>query len=125
MGRPRTAKYPKPEESFSAKPEAAKAVSKADAVRAALADGIESPSDIAAFIKSRYGIEMARQMISSYKAQLRKRDAERAPQSKQIVIVAKPAAKSESDLLGALEAIKPLVDQYGADKVKRIVDLMG
>lgn len=123
----RTAKHPKPEESSPAQSQAAKAVSKAEAVRTALAEGLESPSDIVRFVKARFGIDMPKQMVSAYKANEKRREqGHMAPQQKpQTTTAAKPAANGEPDLLGALEMIKPLVEQYGAAKVKRIVDLMG
>jgi hypothetical protein len=46
---------------------------------------------------------------------------------KQADPVAAPADPSngEADLLAAMEAMKPLVANRGADKVNRIVDLLG
>jgi hypothetical protein len=75
-------------------------------------------------------------MWSSYRAQLRAQEqknalkgAKRVPKPKAAVegYVAPPKleAKGDGDLLDALEAMKPLVDKLGADKVKRIVDLLG
>ncbi len=98
MARPRTAKHPAPaeipaEEQSQEPPETepkfkleeppvngqtTKAVSKADAVRDALANGLDAPGDIVDFVKSRHGLDMPKQMASSYKAQLRARDAKAA-----------------------------------------------
>ena len=36
----------------------------------------------------------------------------------------KPKAAGEPDVLLALEGVKGLVDTYGADKIRRIVDLL-
>jgi len=107
-------------------------ISKAQAVRNALAEGLDDIGDIEGFLKSRYGIDMPRQMISSYKSQNKAKEAEARP----VVKVARSEAGGssthgvresdpESDLLEALEAMKPLVEKFGADKVKRIVDLLG
>ncbi|MEO6808557.1 MAG: hypothetical protein ABI353_05535, partial [Isosphaeraceae bacterium] len=35
------------------------------------------------------------------------------------------SAKGEANLLAAMEAMKPLVSNLGAERVKRIVDLLG
>ena len=37
----------------------------------------------------------------------------------------KPKADGEPDVLLALETVKELVGQFGADKLKRMVDLIG
>jgi len=141
MARTRAQKQTKPEaepETVEATPEGhdslgGSPMSKAQAVRNALAEGVEEIGDIEGFVKSRYGIEIPRQMISAYKAMEKKR-AEKA--------TGKPGRKSrgaessgsaprarsggsESELLDAMEAMKPLVDKLGAENVKRIVDLLG
>jgi hypothetical protein len=36
-----------------------------------------------------------------------------------------PAPAGERDLLDVMESMKPLIAQYGAERVKRIVDLLG
>jgi hypothetical protein len=162
MARTRTAKHPKPvepEEESQEIPDEEPAttpvpqggfethgrtgsdptpVSKADAVRAALKEGLDAPGDIAEFIKAKYGIELPKQMISSYKAQQKARDAKKeAPKPKPgrkprtpavenyVAPPPKKAGDGEVDLLAAMEAMKPLVASLGADKVKRIVDLLG
>ncbi len=109
-------------------------MSKAQAVRNALAEGVEDIGDIEGFVKSRYGIEIPRQMISAYKAMEKKR-AEKAAgkpgrkaRGAELSGSAPRAARSagsESDLLDAMEAMKPLVDKLGKEQVKRIVDLLG
>ena len=100
-----------------------KKVSKAQAARAAIAEGIESPKAAVAYIKERFGLDMAPQHFSATKSVLRKAGGmtvrvKRGP---------KPAVAKGGDagLLMALEAMKPLVASLGAEKVKRIVDLLG
>jgi hypothetical protein len=34
-------------------------------------------------------------------------------------------ARGDGDLIEALEALKPLIAQYGVDKVKRLVEVLG
>ena len=49
----------------------AEIVSKADAARAALKEGIEGPQEAVAFIRKRFGIEMAPQHFSAVKSQIK------------------------------------------------------
>jgi hypothetical protein len=136
-----------PEEEPETEEEATgKAISKAAAVRDALEQGEESPEDGVAYIKKIHGIEMTRQTFSSYKAQEKSRQAkkqEAAPKAKpgrkprEVAAPSQavegylappskpPVVAGETDLLAAMEAMKPLVASLGADKVKRIVDLLG
>jgi hypothetical protein len=158
MGRPKTrfpapsAPPPEPEEESQEAPEEEEdreeeddqeetktpggTVKKAEAVRQALAAGHDSPPEAVAFIKQRFGIDMAKQHFSAVKSQLKKREAEgggepkkRGPRKTEAVEgnVAPPPKKAagQPDLLAAMEAMKPLVASLGADKVKRLVDLLG
>jgi hypothetical protein len=126
-------------------PEASgKAISKAAAVRDALEQGEDSPEDGVTFIKKVHGIEMTRQTFSSYKAQEKARQAKKgvskgkpgrkpkavAPVPKAPLVEGfvappeKPKAVGEPDVLLALEGVKELVSQFGADRVKKMVDLL-
>jgi hypothetical protein len=113
-------------------------VSKAEGVRSALATGIESPSDIVDFLKNQYGIDMTKQMVSSYKSQQKARDSKTeapAPKGKpgrkpkaasgDVLLPTKPPSRSDTVLLETLEALKPLIATHGAERVKRLVDLLG
>jgi hypothetical protein len=105
---------------------------------------MESPADGTGFIKSHYGIDMTNQMFSSYKAQQKARDSKKeaaAPKGKPgwkpkaapsqavegyLAPPPKPkAVNGEADLIESLETLKPLIAQYGAEKVERLVDLLG
>ncbi len=162
MPRVKTAKYPTPdaiepeEESrdYSEEPEVdeepgsaevpkagGKAISKAEAVRDALAHGEDSPEEGTRYIKNTHGIDITRQMFSSYKAQQKARDAKKqgdaepapaAPTSRKRAatidgFLSSPsmAHPADNNLIESLEALKPLIAQYGPDKVKRLVDLLG
>src|SRR5690242_17418821 len=59
-----------------------KAISKAAAVRDALEQGEESPDDGVAYIRKVHGIEISKQMFSSYKSGQKARDAKKAPKGK-------------------------------------------
>jgi hypothetical protein len=140
MGRPRAAKHPKaepaaPPEQGPQPPGGGEAVSKSAAAREAIAQGIDSPEDAVAFIKQRFGIEMSKPHFSAVKSQLKKREASgaapkasrgRKPKAAVEGYLAPPKVvpTGEGDLLEALEAMKPLVASLGAEKVKRIVDLL-
>src|SRR3954462_12164248 len=57
-------------------PARGKTISKADAARAAIRQGIESPQEASAYIMQQFGIEMAPQHFSAVKSQLRKKERE-------------------------------------------------
>jgi len=139
MARARTAKYPEP----ASEPEGdtvgnpSPTVSKADMVRAALAEGMETPNDGLGFIKSKFGVNFPRPMWSPYKAQIRAQEQKKALKRSETSRKPKGAESSGStprvarksdpdvDLLDTMEAMKPLVEKLGAEKVKRIADLLG
>jgi len=70
-------------------------------------------------------------MASTYKANAKKKAGESAPKGKPgrkpkvEGAVAPPKPAGEGDLLDAIEAMKPLIASLGADKVHRLVDLLG
>jgi hypothetical protein len=116
-----------------------KTMTKTQAARAAIADGVDSPTEAVAFIKKRFGIEMTPQHFSSIKFQQQKKSEEQPPTGQRgrkvkatqavegyLAPPRKPPAMGvEPDLLAAIEAMKPLVAALGSDKVKRIADLLG
>jgi hypothetical protein len=93
-------------------------ISKAEAIRAARRAGIESPTAASNYIQNRFGIYVSRAHFSAFKSQAKKAQA--------LGRASKPGLEAigEGDLLEALESIKPLVASLGADRVKRIVDLL-
>jgi hypothetical protein len=128
----------KPASAHAAKSEPAKTVTKAEAVRQALAKGIEAPGEISDFLKSQYGLDMPKQMASTYKSQQKARDlrvatigvVKRGPKPKgqltgQIITSSKHYAGGDTDIISSLESLKPLIARYGPDRVKRLVDLLG
>jgi hypothetical protein len=145
MGRPKKAttpviEEPQPEpEKFTLQAPAndnQPSVSKADMVRAAVAEGMESPADGVAFIKAKYGIDLPKPMWSSYRAQQKARDGKSAPAEKrgrkpkvavdgQVAPAPKVEAKGDGNLLDALKTMKPLIAQYGVAKIKEMADLLG
>src|SRR3954453_2459135 len=52
-------------------PGSSRKMSKTDAIRAAMAEGIESPGDGVDFIRRRFGLEMSKQHFSATKSKLK------------------------------------------------------
>jgi hypothetical protein len=116
-------------------------MSKTNAIRAAMAEGIESPGDGVDFIRKRFGLEMSKQHFSATKSKLKSSEGQGEKKAAPAKAAPKAAAKrkpelveerqparaagEEGDLLSAMEAMKPLVAALGAEKVKRIADLLG
>jgi hypothetical protein len=130
MARARTAKHPEPD--ISASPSPDQKITKAQAVRDALADGLDGLDDIVNFAKTRYGLEITKQQASIYKSKEKMKGAAspqpgRKPKAAVEGNLAPPKAKSrdEADLIDALETLKPLIAQFGVEKVKRLVDVIG
>lgn len=116
------------------------AVSKAEAVRQALAAGKDSPADGTGYIKSAYGIDMEKQAFSSYKAQAKAREAKqsggttakpgRKPKASPAELRPEPAPQAKSahfsgGMIGDLAAIKALVEKLGVEEVQQIAKLFG
>jgi hypothetical protein len=130
MGRPKGSSNiaaVKPIEAAAPEP----AISKAAAVRAALADGLDGLDDVAAYVKTKHGHEIPKPQISAYKAQekAKSRKGEHpvpmAAKPKSAVLpVARYGGGGETDLITAMEAIKPYVKEHGAERLKRIIDLL-
>ncbi len=120
-------------------PETPRRMSKTDAIRAAVSEGFESPGDGVDFIKRRFGLELSKQHFSATKSKLRLVEGGRSKEAGQAPRPAKKKsmpiggylappeqpADREGNLLEALEAIKPLIAQHGAESVRRMVDLLG
>jgi len=93
-----------------------------------MAAGLDSLDDIAGFIKSNYGFEIPKQMLSSYKSQQKARDAKQATATPAAKRGPKPtpkpaAAPVTSDLIDDISAVKDLVTKLGGSQVKKLVDL--
>lgn len=151
MGRPRKSSSPPPaaiepeEESQEVPdepPEVAgqKGMNKSKAARAAIDAGHDKPVAAVAYIKRQFGIDMNPQHFSSIKSNYKKAQGEEKPDKaasspasgRKVATpavegyVAPPPKQTDGgDLLDTLEALKPLIAQHGADKLKRMVDLLG
>jgi hypothetical protein len=117
-----------------------KGMNKSQAARSAIDAGYEKPVEAVAYIKRQFGIDLNPQHFSSIKSNYRKAQGEAKPSRKRSVPapsskVANPAIEGfvapppnppgGGDLLDTLETLKPLIAQHGADKLKRMVDLLG
>src|SRR4051794_14887217 len=119
-------------------PGSSRKMSKTDAIRAAMAEGIESPGDGVDFIRKRFGLEMSKQHFSATKSKLKTMEGTKKAAPKAAPKAAskpqpvgdyqtppeQPAGR-DGNLLDALDQMKPLIAQYGPDQVKRMVDLLG
>ena len=108
-------------------------MSKAGAARAALAEGYYVPKQASAYIKEKWGIDISPQQFSAEKSRIKLRAGGASsfgpggilPNFAALAGGPRGGIPGEADLLQALELMKPLVEQLGADKVKRMVDLLG
>jgi hypothetical protein len=103
-------------------------MTKADAVRAAIADGKDMPAEGSSHIKEKYGLDVTPQQFSTYKSIANKK-AGKAPgrRGRKPGAVAASAAKSTTNgpvgLSTQVEAIKTLVDTLGVEQVVSIAQL--
>lgn len=99
-------------------------VTKAEAVRTALADGFETPAEGVAYIRDKFGLDVPNQMFSSYKAAAKKKDAG----GSKGVRVGRPGRNGKPSDAAVLEVagqVKTLVDKHGYPTVRACLDLFG
>lgn len=148
MARIRLARHPKPAETETQKepePEAGGQeghgfapgnggkITKSEAVRRAIAAGAEQPAEGVPYIRDNFGLEITPTHFSAVKTAEKKKGAikiRRRPGRRTAAVEGylapppKPVG-DESELIAAMEAMKPLVASLGAEKVKRLADLLG
>jgi hypothetical protein len=154
MGRPKKSapKHVEPEDEVQESPgeepavvlESRGSVNQAELVRKAVAAGHEKPASGVPYIKTQFGVDIDPKYYSVAKSQLKKKEAgalasqaKRGPKPKAAAPAApkplvdgylappeKPKATGEPDVLLALEGVKELVQQFGPDRVKKMVDLL-
>lgn len=109
-------------------------ISKAEAARRTLAEGITLPREASVHIKQKYGLEISPQQFSAEKSRMKLRSGGLpggGHSQGRLEAYTAPAtggsggSNGDPGLLEALEAIKPLIETLGAEKVKRMVDLLG
>ena len=104
--------------------------SKSDAVRMAIAAGFDGPQVGAGYIQSQFGLDVSPEHFSAVKSADKKKVLTEEPKGKpgrkpKADTPTEYTANGEVDLLAAIETMKPLVAALGADKVKKIADLLG
>lgn len=134
---------PKPEGASEATESAADSITKAEAIRRTLAEGITSAEEGVAHIKTHYGLDVTRGHFAASKS--REKPPGTPPAKRGRPVVAKVPAKrgrkpragvegylapppkggTSDDVLETLEVLKPLIAQHGAERLKRLVDLLG
>jgi hypothetical protein len=148
----RKASTTQPEGESLAMESASGTITKAEAIRKTLAEGITKSEDGVAHIKKRYGLDVTKGHFAASKSK-EKTPGEpvqamprrsRPPGKTKVVTVKvkrgrKPKAAVEGylappptsagepsgDLLAQMEALKPLVESMGKERAKRIIDLIG
>ncbi len=97
-------------------------ISKMDAVRKALADGVTKPTDGVEYLKEKFDIEMKPTMFSTYKSNIQRKEGGG-------VSIGSGKTKAEAggvtigNGLAAAREVKSLVEKYGADTVRGYLDL--
>jgi hypothetical protein len=113
-------------------------ITKKEAVKRALAEGLDMPADGIPWIKKQFGLDLKNQQFSSYKLELRGKQGRggkgrggRKPGPK----AAQPAAAAPTpkaapvsrpgagNPLDAARQVKELCERYGAETVKGLADL--
>lgn len=120
-----------PEIVEEAPPESGADISNAQAVRNALAEGLDDISDIDSYVRDNYGKDIPRQQISAYKSQTRRKAGEeptrrgRRPRAAVEGYLAPPTrSQNDGDLIETLQALKPLVAKVGVENVKKLAELL-
>jgi hypothetical protein len=103
-------------------------IKKTDAVRQALAEGVDNPTEAVAHIKKKFGIDITTQQFSTYKSNLKAKRAgssggKRAGRRSGTEIGNGRTGRGALDVVDAAAAVKDLCSQIGADKVKRLAGL--
>lgn len=101
------------------KKEEAGSMTKADAVRAAIAEGVTKPQDAVEWIKTKFDLDLTPAHFSSYKSQ----------QAKKEVVISSGGRKKESgggivdngSPVELARQVKQLVDKFGARNVQDMI----
>jgi hypothetical protein len=101
-------------------------MTKADAVRAAIADGKDMPAEGAAHIKEKYGLDVTPQQFSTYKSIANKK-AGRAPGRrgrKAVTAAATSNGRSGGNPADLARGVKQLIQQFGAAAVSDMLAVL-
>lgn len=98
-------------------------MTKADAVRAAMAEGVEKPQDACEWIKTKFGIDISPAHFSSYKSGFKKKEGDtRGNGRSSAKAVAGDSVRNGSPVALAKQ-IKHLVDTYGVEQVREMTSV--
>src|SRR5262245_33452154 len=113
-------------------PDPALAVSKAEAVRRAMAAGMQTPAEGVAFVKDHFGIEMDNKTFSLNRSQQRARAGKaasgkpgRKPWTAVQATTAFASRANGGDIFSDIESVKALIGKHGKAGLKRLVDAIG
>src|SRR4051794_15155379 len=101
-----------------AKQKAEGKISKADAVREAIKEGVEKPQDGVSYVKEKHGLDITPQQFSTYKANDKKKAG--APPARRgrkpaAVTAARASTNGTANMAAQMERIKALVDSLGVE----------
>jgi hypothetical protein len=102
--------------------------SRSELIREVLASGIETPAEVALWVKANYGVEVTSSLVAMVKHQWKKAVMRLVPRTRKPV--APPAAQPEPlkapaalDIDGIV-AVKGLVERFGKDALSKLVDVL-
>jgi hypothetical protein len=109
-------------------------MTKTDAVKAAIADGVVKPSDGVKYVKEKFGIDVTGPLFSIIKSQAKlkgrkksTRVAKPADATSPVVATSRaisPTANGKHHVASSLASIKKLVDELGVDQLKEIAEML-
>jgi hypothetical protein len=105
-------------------------MSKTAAVRAAIAEGVDKPSDGVSYVKEKFGVDITAQYFSIIKSQTKLKVGKKTSRTRKPAIASAPTIPSTASSNGkhnvatSLASIKKLVDELGVDQVKEIAEML-
>ena len=106
----------------AAKPAAEKPASKSAAIRALLAEGINTSADVIAEAKKRWKLTVTKGDFYNVKSASKAKKSKAKPKAK---AKAKPKAAAKTGTTqDAVKALKGVVDQQGMEKTRELLDIM-
>jgi hypothetical protein len=102
--------------------------SRSELIREVLTSGIETPAEVALWVKANYGVEVKSSLVGMVKHQWKKAAMRRVPRTRKPVgpTVAQPEplqAPAALDIDGIV-AVKGLVERLGKDTLSKLVDVL-
>jgi len=108
--------------------ETAPTMSKTDAVKAAIAEGVDKPADGVAYVKEKFGVDITAQYFSIIKSHAKlkggKKSSRKVRSSAAVSPASAPSSNGKHNVATSLATIKKLVDELGVDQVKEIAEML-